>query len=82
MPLTCQTIGSTAVLLCSNSFTQQCSKFGGAADSTIICEIMQAVLSQLAGGRGAASQRDCAKQPCLPADSDYALAAMQQEAER
>jgi len=57
-------------------------QLGRAADSTVVCEIVQAVLSQLASGRGAASQGDCAKQPCLPADSDHALASLQQEAER
>ncbi|KAL0022177.1 hypothetical protein WJX77_003269 [Trebouxia sp. C0004] len=43
---------------------------------------MEAVLSQLASGRGAALQGDCAKRPCLPADSDHAIASLQRHAER
>lgn len=50
--------------------------------AVVICKIVQAVLSQLASGRGAASLGACAKQPCPPADADHALASLQREADR
>jgi len=48
----------------------------------VTCNIVQAVLSQLASGRGAALLGAFAKQPCLPADSGHALASLQRDTER
>jgi len=82
VPLICQMIGTTVALLCSNSFTRQCNKLAVLQTALVTCKIVQAVLSQLASGRGAASLGAFATQPCLPADSDHALASLQREAER
>ena len=82
MPHTCQMIDRTVALLCSNCFTWQCNKLAVLQTALVTCKIVQAVLLQLASGRGAAWLGTFAKQPCLPADSAHALASLQQEAER